>query len=323
MPRHHRVVTAALDTITRINAKIFDVGISYCDATMFWNARQRGVSFDRLLTVGHQCLFLHGREVAFFRREYQKAFGSSVTPLDHYRWGEYADTFLRDFLGASSVTVLDASQYEGADTIHDMNTPIPESWHDRYDAVIDSGSLEHIFNVPVALANLADMLKVGGTIFLTTPANNLMGHGFYQFSPELMFRVFSEPNGFDLRQIQMFEARYPSVELTKNHTLYDVVDPEQVRARVGLVSKRPVMMMVEATKMCDTHMFATAPLQSDYVAMWEPRGGERTMSSLERALRRSLGAVPIGVRAPIRGYREKRDFSFGNKAFYTRRRLPR
>jgi hypothetical protein len=86
-----------------------------------------------------------------------------------------------------------------------------------------------------------------------------------------------------------------------------------------------VMMMVEATKVCDTHMFATAPLQSDYVAMWEAQGGERTMSSLKRlkrALRRSR-EVPIGVWAPILGYREKRNFSFGNKAFYTRRRLPR
>jgi SAM-dependent methyltransferase len=318
-------VTAALDTITRISAKIFDVGISYCDATMFWNARQRGVSFDRLLTVGHQCLFLHRREVAFFRREYQKALGRSVTPLDEYRWADFADTFLRDFLGASSISVLDASPYEGADTIHDMNTPIPEAWHNRYDVVIDSGSLEHIFNVPVALANLADMVKVGGTIFLTTPANNQMGHGFYQFSPELMFRVFSEPNGFDLRQVLLFEGRYPSVELTKNHTLYEVVDPEQVRTRVELVSKRPVMMMVEATKVCDTHMFATAPLQSDYLAMWEAQGEEGTMSSLKRlkrALRRSR-EVPIGVWAPILGYREKRNFSFGNKAFYTRRRLPR
>lgn len=298
------------------------MGIGYCDATMLWNARQRGVSFDRLLTVGHQSLYLHRREVAFFRREYQKAFGSSVTPLDEYQWEEYADTFLRDFLGASSITVLDASPYEGADKIHDMNTPIPEAWRDRYDAVIDSGSLEHIFNVPVALKNLADLLKVDGTVFLTTPANNLMGHGFYQFSPELMFRVFSGPNGFDLRQIVIFEARYPSVELTKNHTLYEVVDPEQVRARVGLISKRPAMMMVEATKVCNTQMFATAPLQSDYVAMWQSEGEEETMSSVKRALRRSLRGVPIGVRAPIRGYREKRDFSFDNEAFYKRRRLP-
>ncbi|BBZ51266.1 hypothetical protein H7H82_03730 [Mycobacterium heidelbergense] len=295
------------------------VGITYCDATMLWNARQRGVSFDRLLTLGHQSLSLHRREAAFFRREYRKAFGSSVTPLDKYLWAQYADVFLREFLGASSITVIDASAYEGADTIHDMNTPIPEAWHGRYDAVIDGGSLEHIFNVPVALANLGSMLKVGGTIFLTTPANNQMGHGFYQFSPELMFRVFSEPNGFDLRQITIFQGRYPGPELTMNHTLYDVVDPEQVRARVGLFSKGSVTMMVEATKTRDSPMFATPPIQSDYAALWEAGSREETMPSLARALKRR---VPFGVKAAILGYRQRRKFSFGNKTFYTRRRLP-
>jgi SAM-dependent methyltransferase len=296
------------------------MGIDYCRAALLWNARQRGISFDRLLTLGHQGLHLHPRELAFFRNAYRKAFGLSVTPLDRYQWEDYADGFLRDFLGASSITVLDASPYEGADTIHDMNTPVPEAWHGQYDAVIDSGSLEHIFNVPVAFANLADMLKVGGTIFVTSPANNLMGHGFYQFSPELMFRVFSEANGFALHKIMLFEAGYPSVELTKNHTVYEVVDPERVRERVGLVSRKPVMMMVEAKKVRDAKMFATAPLQSDYMAMWDTPDG--TMSPLARAALRSVRALPITVRAPIRGYREKRKFSFGNKAFYTRRRWP-
>ena len=83
----------------------------------------------------------------------------------------------------------------------------------------------------------------------------------------------------------MFEAGYPSVELTKNHTLYKSSLLNRC-VHESVSSLGPVMMMVEATKVCDTHMFATAPLQSDYVAMWEPRGGEKTMSSLERALRR-------------------------------------
>jgi hypothetical protein len=308
------------------------VGIDYCDARMFWKAKQRGVSFGRVLTLGHQNLCLHRKEVDFFRREYQAAFGSFETPLDNYSWGQYADEFLRGYLGASSITVIDASPYEGADTIHDMNTPVPEAWHGRYDAVIDGGSLEHIFNVPVALANLANLLKVGGSIFITTPANNLMGHGFYQFSPELMFRVFSEANGFALQRILILEARYPSVELSKNHKVYEVVDPEEVRTRVGLVSKRPVMMMVEATKVHDARMFASAPLQSDYVTLWDSRGGDRTTSPssrrlglllpLRHAASRLLHAFPLGLRAPLLGYRQKREFSLRNNTFYRRSRWP-
>jgi SAM-dependent methyltransferase len=298
------------------------MGINYCDAVMYWQAKQRGIRFDRLLTLGHQTLALHPSEVAFFRDEYRKAFDSlSVTPLDHYRWRDYAGGFLRDFLNASSITVLDASSYEGADTIHDMNTPVPDAWHGRYDAVIDSGSLEHIFNFPVAIANLANMLKVGGTIFITTPANNLMGHGFYQFSPELMFRIFSEANGFAVHKVMLVEASYPSVELSENHTVFEVVDPEQVRERVGLISKKPVMMMVEAKKIDDAQMFAAPPLQSDYVTMWASAGGNPTMSAIKRAVKRSVRALPIAVRAPVRGRLDKRRFSFRNTAFYTRRRI--
>jgi hypothetical protein len=295
------------------------VGITYCDATMLWNAKQQGVSFDQVLTIGHQILCLHRREVAFFRDEYKKTFGSAATPLDAYQWAQYADAFLTDFLGASTINVLDASAYEGADTIHDMNTAIPESWHGRYDAVIDSGSLEHIFNVPIALANLANMLKVGGTIFLTTPANNQMGHGFYQFSPELMFRVFSEANGFELRRITLFQGRFPGIELTMNHTVYDVADPAQVRTRVGLLSRGPVTMMVEATKVRDAQIFATPPQQSDYETMWDSEDRSGTPRSLIQIIKRS---VPFGVKAPLLGYRQKRSFSFGNKEFYTPRKLP-
>ncbi len=301
------------------------MGINYCDAMMYWKAKERGVRFDKVLTLGHQTLCLHPSEVTFFRDTYRKVFeSSSGTPLDDYQWRDYADGFLGDFLEASSVTVLDASPYEGADAIHDMNTPVPEAWHGQYDVVIDSGSLEHIFNFSVAIANLANMLRVGGTIFVTTPANNLMGHGFYQFSPELMFRVFSEPNGFAVHKMLLVEAGYPSVELTRNHTVYEVTDPEHVRERVGLISKKPVMMMVEATKIREAQMFATAPLQSDYVAMWDSPDGDSARpsfkSSLKGLVKRSAHELPLSMRAPVHGYLEKRRFSFRNRAFYARHR---
>jgi len=41
--------------------------------------------------------------------------------------------------------------------------------------VIDSGSLEHIYNFPVAIANCMKMVKVGGSFFIFNMANNHMG----------------------------------------------------------------------------------------------------------------------------------------------------
>ncbi|TLH67471.1 SAM-dependent methyltransferase [Mycolicibacterium cosmeticum] len=297
------------------------MGIGYLGARMMWDARWRDVGFDNVLTLGHQSLHLFPAEARYFRNAYRDMLGTAAPATADHHWDDYVDDFLRGYLGAQSVTVLDASAYEGAEAIHDMNYPVPRAWHDRYDVIIDGGSLEHIFNVPVAFSNLANMLKVGGTIFINTPANNMMGHGFYQFSPELMFRIFAEANGFALRDVLLYEARYPGVELTKKDTVYKVVDPEGVRQRVGLLNSKPVIMMVEARKIRDAEMFATPPLQSDYVATWNSGGGDGSAPpSWRRRVKQTFRSLPMGVRGPIQGIRQKRAFSLKNETCYTRER---
>lgn len=53
-----------------------------------------------------------------------------------------------------------------------MNLPVPEVHKDSYTAVLDGGSLEHIFNFPVAIKNCMEMLKVDGQYLGITPVNN-------------------------------------------------------------------------------------------------------------------------------------------------------
>jgi SAM-dependent methyltransferase len=286
---------------------------------MLWEARLRGIVFENTVTIGHLALHLHPAEVKFFRQAYHIRFPeSSIKPLENYAFGGYSESFLRGFLNVTSLTIIDISPYEGADTIHDLNQPIPESLHGCFDVVIDSGSLEHIFNFPIAIANLMKLLKVGGTIFITTPANGLCGHGFYQFSPELMFRVFTGENGFELRKIVLFEALFPSVELTSHRKAYEVIDPDIVRGRVGLLSKGPVMMMVEAKKIGDVPLFTHFPLQSDYLELWNQQKAQAVQKDAKRMLRSVWRSVPYVLRARVQGYSEKRRFSFSNTEFYRR-----
>lgn len=293
------------------------MGICYWDARMLWEARLRGASFKETVTIGRQFLFLHPAEVKFFRKAYQANFpNAAIKSLDNYRFGDFSDSFLREFLDIKHLSIIDASDYEGADIIHDLNEPIPENLHARFDAVIDSGSLEHIFNFPIAIANLMNLVKIGGSLFLTTPANNLCGHGFYQFSPELMFRIFTEENGFRLNRTVMFEAEFPGIELTSNRTAYEVADPEKVRSRVGIMSKGAVTMMVEAKKISDATLFARTPLQSDYVAMWNQGETQDQPAGAKKILKKIFEKLPFILRTRIIGYREKRKFSFSNKEFY-------
>jgi SAM-dependent methyltransferase len=180
---------------------------------------------------------------------------------------------------------IDHSGYEGASVAHDMNLPIPEALYNRFDAVIDGGTLEHIFNVPVALANSMKMLRPGGRFYALTPANNHCGHGFYQFSPEFFFRVFAGANGFELEHLFAIEHPYPGIELTSRRKVYAVSDPATVGGRVGLVTRRPVYLFVQALRRTQVEPFAEFPQQSDYASAWNPA-------------RESSGTAPAGGPEP-------------------------
>ena len=65
----------------------------------------------------------------------------------------------------------------------------------QFNLAIDGGALEHVFNFPVAVANLMRLVKVEGAVYTQNPCNGLAGHGFCQFSPELMYRDPDEPGG--------------------------------------------------------------------------------------------------------------------------------
>jgi hypothetical protein len=99
---------------------------------------------------------------------------------------------LFDDFGLAPVTALDISNYEGAEVNFDLNEldPPPET-RQRFGLIMNGATLEHVFHVPNALANLNCMLKPGGAILHILPCNNLVDHGYYQFSPTLMFDYYT------------------------------------------------------------------------------------------------------------------------------------
>ena len=78
---------------------------------------------------------------------------------------------------------MDASDYEGCSIVHDLNNPLPEHLVGRYSLVLDSGTLEHVFDFPTALRNSLAAVRTGGHFVTIAPGNNQFGHGFYQFGP--------------------------------------------------------------------------------------------------------------------------------------------
>ena len=113
-----------------------------------------------------------------------------------------ARELFEDF-GLAPVVALDISDHEGAEIIFDLNEPDPPpETRQRFGLIVNGGTLEHVFHVPNALANLNCMLRPGGAILHILPCNNWVDHGFYQFSPTLMFDYYRALQ-FDMLELAM------------------------------------------------------------------------------------------------------------------------
>lgn len=217
-----------------------------------------GVRFDEVMMLGRQTLYATKEKT----KETIEKYGTNVKDITEVDFkNEYSEPVFQ-LLGAVKIDSMDLSDYEKASIIHDLNDPVPGELKNKYSVVFDGGTLEHIFNFPVAIKNSMEMLKPGGHFIAVTPANNQMGHGFYQFSPELFYRIFSESNGF--RMVKMLI--YLSVD-SMSHW-YEVRDPKDVNSRVVLTNNYPVSLIVIAEKIKETQIFLSTPQQIDYVNTW-------------------------------------------------------
>lgn len=104
-------------------------------------------------------------------------------------------------MGFSAVQSLDYSEFEGASIVHDLNDPdLPRELLEKFDVIIDHGTLEHVFHVPNALNNLFRLLKIDGRLIHCAPTSNLVDHGLYMFSPTF-FHDFYVTNNWEINNI--------------------------------------------------------------------------------------------------------------------------
>lgn len=278
------------------------MGIISSNAAFYLDAAARGMAFARTLTLGRQRLYVRSDELRDLAAKYRP---DLRTRLNDLRYGDPADAFLTRFLNVGELETLDHSAYEGASITHDLNQPIHASLEGVFDVVIDSGTLEHVFNVPVAVANCMRLVKRGGAVFIASPANNMCGHGFYQFSPELFFRLFSERNGFSLTRLVLVTHPFPGAELSRRQTWYDVRDPAALGARAPLMTSTPAFVMLEAKRVGDVPA-VLGPQQSDYVTRWDaPAADAATSHATGGPLRALFRALPPRARAFAIGWYQR------------------
>jgi hypothetical protein len=203
--------------------------------------------FGRTITMGRQCVHLH-----------QNYISQKVGQSYEHKFADYCEPLLLNFFGATSVDSLDATTYERATMLHDLNLPL-DKVPPRFDTLIDFGTLEHIFNLPQALLNLWSFCAEGGQILHALPANNFCGHGFWQFSPELFLSMYRPENGFE--NTEVFLAR-----TQKSDTWYRVSAPTNGK-RVNIRTLGEVYVIVR-TIMKKRPLSTFTVQQSDYVDLW-------------------------------------------------------
>ena len=205
--------------------------------------------FNKTLTLGRQSIHVNHDYVL---KKIEDSYG--------YESEEYCEALLLRSFGSTSVDSLDNSKYENATMISDLNLPLQKEFTNSFDTIIDGGCIEHIFNVPTALLNIAKMIRVGGQIIHALPANNFCGHGFWQFSPELFFSLYSNVNGF--KDTEIFLA-----DLSDDTKWLKVSAPKN-GDRVNFLSANPIYVLVRTISTRSIDEFTNIQ-QSDYIKSWQ------------------------------------------------------
>lgn len=248
------------------------MGIDINGARLLLYAKKKGVRFGKVATIGRQGLHIDKTKLLSTLIRH-KILDNSVDFENFWsRSSGYSEPLFL-LLGAEEVVSFDFSDYEGATIAQDMNLIMDDSFKERFDVVFDGGSLEHVFNFPVAISNCMKIVKIDGYFISIVPVNNFSGHGFYQFSPELFFRIFCEANGFEMQQVIVYED-------TTHTNFYQVSDPEKVGMRVTLKNKKPAYIFIVAKKINNVEPFTKYPQQSDYVKLWEKTDSSHSENSL-------------------------------------------
>jgi hypothetical protein len=273
------------------------MGINSNSVRLLTFAKTRGVNFKKTITLGRQHFFASKQDVI----TQAEKLGLGKEGLDRYDFSEqFSEPFFK-FLGSDVIDSIDFSDYEGAKIVFDMNNPLPEHLYNKYSVVFDGGTLEHVFNFPQSIRNCMKMVETGGHFISITPANNQMGHGFYQFSPELFFRIFSPENGFEVVNLFVNTCSPKG----KYGSWYEVKDPHKVHGRVLLTNSMETSMMIIARKLADKEIFKNTPQQSDYAETWETKATEEPEQQKQTAVGKSLykKIVPLSVRDWLWQYR--------------------
>lgn len=244
-----------------------------------------------MLTFGNQRILTSQRQVnrVFGTDEFGHVMPNLITE----------DVFRK--LGFSEIRSLDVSDYEHPSILFDLNSPeTPPELVGQFDTVMDIGTLEHVFHVPNALANICRMTKRGGRIIIQVPSSNALDHGFYSISPTLLTDYF-QANGATVETALIIRSRpgkSTRVEIFKYDASWDV--------GIGSLDNFAYETFIVA-RLPFSPVPLTVPQQSHYRRAWvEKAPWQMVGRSGVRKWLDNHRTILMAVRAAVRATRPKR-----------------
>jgi hypothetical protein len=120
----------------------------------------------------------------------------------------HAKTFF-EFLGIPTDQYYDVDKFDfdKPKILFDMQDEVDRKFCNKFNFILDSGTLEHIFDIKQVLSNIVKMTKLNGYVLHIIPTHNFVNHGFYQCCPTL-FYDFYKANGFKIVEAYIVEIGY-------------------------------------------------------------------------------------------------------------------
>ncbi len=148
-----------------------------------------------MLGIARMSMNWNIEDVLTHLRENNIEFNKKAADRLRARNSAYTSKDFFELLGFDDYQDIDFDSAEGCSIIHDMNRPLPREYENRFDFVLENGTIEHIFDIKTAVGNIAKAVKVGGLVCHLSPVD-AFNHGFYNFSINF-FNDFYRANGFE------------------------------------------------------------------------------------------------------------------------------
>jgi hypothetical protein len=120
-------------------------------------------------------------------------------------------------------TYFDVNPQRGCEVALDLNDPLPPQWVNAFDFLIDTGTIEHCFNVGQAFKSMCTMVRPGGVVVTMLPMTNI-NHGFWNVCPTALYDGFTQ-NGWTVTKLA---ARWKKEERL---VVMDFLEKPQLRAK--------------------------------------------------------------------------------------------